>query len=153
MKRIMKTLDEIINRQDYVRVNKALVERANELAEIFANKFYELVGAWDEREDHYPPFLINVNGHEYCAKYNIRGNGIDKWTDGFRFVLFEWWNGDDRYCSKSLNCTQYGTEASYYDYVNFLNDAKDILAKLDESETKMVKDAENAIENSKNISL
>ena len=149
----MKTLDEIINRQDYVRVNKALVEKANELAEIFAKKFYELMGAWDEREDCFPPYLVRVNNRAYCAKYNIKGDGFSKWTAGYRFVRFEEWPGDKDYYSVSLNGENAWREASFYDYVNFLNDAKDILANLDEKETELVNDGDEAIENSKNISL
>lgn len=149
----MKTLDEIIKRQDYVRVNEALTERAKELAEIFANKFDELCGAWDTREISYPPHLIKVNGHEYCAMRNIyRSNGV-KYTDGIRFVLYEWWEEGNDYCQKSLNRTNYGKEASFYDYVNFLNDAKDIMAALEEKENELVKDAEQAIENAKDITL
>lgn len=149
----MKTLDQIISRQDYVRVNEALKARAKELAEIFAKKFDELCGAWDTREHDFPPYLIKVNGHEYCAMRNIyRSNGV-QYTDGIRFVLYDWWEELNDYCPKSLNRTKYGQEASFYDYVNFFNDAKDILSELDEKENELVKDAEQAIENAKDITL
>lgn len=143
----MKTLDEIINRQDYVRVNEALVNRAQELAAKFADKFDELMGSWDSRKDEFPPETINVNGHSYCAKWNIRSNNFDRFTDGIRFVVVDLYGERVR----SLNRMDYGVEASHKEYVDFLNDAKDILKQLAEVEDKLVAESEDALENAKNL--
>lgn len=147
----MKTLDEIINRQDYVRVNKALAERASELAEKFSNKFEELCGSWDSRKTEFPDKLIEVNGHKYCSKWNIYRDNFEKFTDGFRFVRVKDDPDDYGVLSYSLNRLDYGQEASHKDYVDFLNDAKDILAKLDELETEKVKSIEEALESVKDL--
>lgn len=143
----MKTLDEIINRQDYVRVNKALVERAKELCEKFANKFYELCGAWSWSCTKYPEHAVTVNGRTYCAKVgSMSGNSITSVV----WVIVEdetWYNEADllwRYKNRKPTM-------NYFDCVNFLNDAKEIARKLDEAESELVKDAEDAINNAKDI--
>lgn len=147
----MKTLDEIINRQDYVRVNEALKARGKELARKFADKFEELYGAWDSRESEFPPKTIDVNGHCYCAKWNIYRDNFDRYTDGYRFVRVKQDPYDYGKISFSLNRFDYGPEASSKDFVDFLNDAKDILAKLAEGEDELVKESEEAIENAKGV--
>lgn len=143
----MKTLDEIIARQDYVRANAALVERAREIADLFARKFNELYGAWDSRENVFPSKTIEVNGHSYCAKWNIRGENYERILCGYRFVREK--NNPTDYVS--LNNEKFGLQASWHDYVDFLNDAKGILAELDEAETELVKETEKAIKNAEDI--
>jgi len=147
----MKTLEEIISRQDYVRVNEALKARGKELASKFADKFNELYGAWDFRESDFPPKTIEVNGHQYCTKLNIYRDNFERYTDGYRFVRVKQDPSDDGTVSYSLNRFDYGFEASRKDFVDFLNDAKDILAKLSEGEDELVKECEEAIENAKGI--
>jgi hypothetical protein len=143
----MKTLDEIINRQDYVRANKALAERVRELAPIFANKIYELTdSAWRDRTER-PAFAVSVNGHSYCViVVRTIGSIIDEVTlarvydSTYRAGWEYFFNYDDlRYTSK------------HSVLLDFLNDAKDILAKLDEAESELVKESEAALENAKNI--
>lgn len=137
----MKTLDEIINRNDYVRVNKALKERASELAEKFSNKFEELYGSWDSRESEIPHKVVEVNGHKYCSKWNIYTYNFEKYTDGFRFVRVK---PDYReVLTYSLNRLDYGREASHKDYVDFLNDAKDILNWLSAGEDELTQENHN----------
>lgn len=143
----MKTLDEIINRQDYVRVNKALVERVRELAPIFAKKIYELTDfAWNNKTE-YPAFAVSVNGHSYCVLVTRTiGGRIDEvnlarvYDSTYRAGWEHFFNYDDlRYTIK------------HSVLLDFLNDAKDILAKLDEAESELVKESEVALENAKAV--
>lgn len=144
----MKTLDEIINRQDYVRVNEALKARAKELTRIFAKKFYELTGwAWMKTSE-YPDFLVNVNGHMYCAKvWRTVGGRIDE-VDFVRFY-------DETYYDEANHRSEYKSHyfsgATHQEFVDFLNDAKDILKQLAEVEDKLVAESEDALENAKNL--
>lgn len=149
----MKTLDEIISRQDYIKANNALVKRANELAQIFADKFDELVGAWNRREEDFPSHAIKVNGHQYCAMRNMYLYGVNEWySEGVRFVRYYDDAYDyDRYETKCLNHADFGKEASYDEYVDFLNDAQDIMRELDECETQRVQEIEKAIKNADGI--
>lgn len=139
----MKTLDEIISRQDYVRVNKALAERVRELAPIFAKKLYELTDfAWGNKTE-YPAFAVSVNGHSYCVLVlRTIGGRIDEVTlarvynSTYKAGLEHFFNYDNlRYTSK------------HSVLLDFLNDAKDILAKLEEAESELVKESEVALEN------
>lgn len=146
----MKTLDEIIARQDYVRANAALVERAREIADLFASKFNELFGAWDSRESDSPSRIIKVNGHSYFAKCNTYRDNCELLTDGYRFVRVKEIPHDySDYIS--LNSKKYGKQASWQDYIEFLNDAKDILTALDVAETELVKETARSIKNAENI--
>lgn len=147
----MKTLDQIISRNDYVRVNNALISRSKELARKFADKFYQICGAWDSTEQDYPPYAITVNGREYCAKWNIFYNNGRPFTRGIRFVLVEKDGYFGKATPKSLCCTDYGEEASNRNYVDFLNDARQILDKLDEAESNLVAEAEAALEAAKEL--
>lgn len=146
--RFMKTLDEIINRQDYVRVNETLAKRAKELAPIFAKKFYELTGfAW-RKTNEYPEYAIEVNGNLYCAKVS---KTVGVRIEEVRFVRFY----DKTLYNEATLMRQYKYtdlyNATHNEYVDFLNDAKDILAKLDETESELVKESEEALVNAKNI--
>lgn len=143
----MKTLDEIISRQDYVRVNKALAERVRELAPIFAKKLYELTNfAWGNKTE-YPAFAVSVNGHSYCVLVaRTIGGRIDEVTlarvydSTYKAGWEHFFKYDDlRYTSK------------HSVLLDFLNDAKDILAKLEEAESELVKESEVALENAKAI--
>lgn len=143
----MKTLNEIINRQDYVRVNKALAERARELVPIFAKKLYELTDfVWRDRTE-YPSFAVSVNGHSYCVMATRTiGGRIDEVTlvrvydSTYKVEWSYFFNYDDlRYISK------------HSVLVDFLNDAKGILAKLEEAESELVKESKVALENAKAI--
>lgn len=143
----MKTLDEIINRQDYVRVNKTLTERVRELVPIFAKKTYELTDfAWGNKTK-YPAFTIYVNSHSYCVMVaRTIGGRIDEVT--FARVYYSTYRAG---CECFFNYDDLRYTSNHSVLLDFLNDAKDILAKLDEVESKLVKESEVALENAKGV--
>lgn len=143
----MKTLDEIINRKDYVRINESLKRRSSELAPIFAKKFYELTDfAWRDKTE-YPKFAVQVNNHSYCAIVTRTIGGV---IDAMSFVrVYDstykggweyFFNYDDLF-----QCCNYSV------LLDFLNDAKDILKELSEMEDERVKEAEEALKNAKAV--
>lgn len=147
----MKTLDEIINRQDYRKLNKALKERAQVIAKKIAEKLYSLDAEWDSRKDDYPPYAVTVGQNQYACKLNIYTLNGEKSTDGVRLVVLK-----DNRCGRevkcySLCCLDYGTEANHEKFLNFLNDAREIIDKIDEFENSMVEDINSALEASANL--
>lgn len=141
----MKTLDEIINRQDYVRMNNALYQRARQLGDIALKKMVALECK-----------SLSVNGHKYMlVNTNFYYNG-EFCNSVKEFCLysydeerseFYWTLGlqDDR-CSPDK-----GSWARSCDNLTFLNDAKDLFRMLDELESRKVADIENAINLVSNI--
>lgn len=142
----MKTLDEIINRQDYVRMNNALIDRAQELAEIIRKKMEEL-----EQEELYEP-QSDVAVRVVTRKSNVGDYtflGLVK-SDGY---------GDQYYVSlqdrgslhlhNDFNC--WLSSATSEEYRKFLNHAKDFIRMLDAIETEKCDAINQALESTQDI--
>lgn len=149
----MKSLQEIINRNDYVNMNAALIKRAIEVADIIRNKMEEL------------DFEVGDVFH-----FGGKDNGIDLSLTTFResslnysevHICYEESYGYgcsetlalDVERSYNLNCGS-GTRinrARYNQFCHFLNMANTILQELDEIETKLVEQGKQALENSAEI--
>ena len=157
----MKTLDEIINRQDYQNANKALVKRAGELAIIFCEKMRNLNIIFSPTSESRPKkgMSITVNNNTYSVRrLNWYYNGeICRSEYYFTRLVFDGYDYDypSRYyfdTQANFDCDgDADNEASYKMYVAFLNDAKDIVTALDEIESSKVAEINNAIANSKDI--
>lgn len=141
----MKTLQEIINRHDYQKINSALKNRAYELAETIRAKFEELYPIWDSRKDDYPEFAVDINGRWYCVRYNVyRYNGI-KETDGTTLCVFPNHLNDTWFSLENQPHAVYATDTPNSVFVQFLNDAAKILSELDKAETELTEEAQAAI--------
>lgn len=143
----MKTLDEIISRNDYERANSALIKRANELAEIIRGKMIQL----GVKAVH----TTVRRGNAVCTSANIVLHRTPYYHNG-------------EVCSLPYNLCYKETEYDmdcYYDldekdtdgntgnnkvptnrmYIIFLNHVRNILAELDEIETEKVAACEQAL--------
>lgn len=130
-----KTLDEIINNENYTRLNASLVERSIELAEKIRSAMYfaeiKMIGDYEIR-------TVSSNGFE----------------NDFLYIAT-----DCGYCS--LEATRdYCYAGDYYreikaargkDRLKFLNDAKSILEEIDAIKEKRMKDIEEALNNVKEL--
>jgi hypothetical protein len=161
----MKTLDEIINRNDYKMENKALVKRAEQLAIFFRDKMRYFGMSYQPCEEDQPRkgMSITVNNNTYTVrKMNWYLNG-ELYKSEYYFARLVYHND---YCEgpyparyyfdyeANFNCDgDMDHEATYTIYVEFLNDAKEILKALDDIETRRVVEINNAIDNSKDIAV
>lgn len=141
----MKTLQEIIERKDYKRINSALKNRAYELAEKIHEKFEELYPIWDSRKEDYPEWAIDINGRWYCVKYNIYSYNGTKETDGTSLCILPNHLDDTWFSLENQKYSVYATETPNSVFVQFLNDAAKILSELDEAETELTKEVQAAI--------
>lgn len=141
----MKTLQQIIERNDYVRINKAMRERVREIAEIIRNKMDDL--DIEQGCDGGVTIKHGIEWHDYsvCAfKTNATTDYFlcARCAQGYFYNLendFEgYWRGD-------FGC--FMVPASPKLLVMFLNDVQQILEKLDAIETKKVSEIENALSN------
>lgn len=141
----MKTLQEIIERNDYKQINATLKNRAYELAEKIRAKFEDLMPVWDSRKDDYPDWAVDINGRWYTVKYNIyRYNGV-KETDGTTLCVFPNHLDNTWFSLENQQHSVYATKTPTSVFVQFLNDASQILKQLDEKETELVNEANAAI--------
>lgn len=152
----MKSLQEIINRNDYVNMNAALIKRAVEVAEIICNKMEEL----DFEKNESFRFGDKDNGirlslttfrdiYSDCSVTHLCICHRVYDEDGIHYDYY----AIDTECSYRLNC---GTgpfiqRASYCEFCKILNMANTILQELDEHETKLVEKGKKALENSAGI--
>lgn len=147
----MKTLQQIIDRHDYVKMNAALKTRAYELAEKIRVKFEELMPVWDSRTDAYPEWAVDISGRWYTVRYNIyRYNGTVE-TDGTTLCVFPNHLDDTWWSLEHQPHAVYATKTPASVFVQFLNDAAEILQKLDEKESELVADAEKAMNAAANL--
>lgn len=142
----MKTLDEIIKRNDYVRVTKQLRERAHELAEIIREKLVEL-DADGVRIKHENGKSVDYIVCEFTYEgFEESTLTVSSASDcGGEYYDLEGW--------KCVNHFFYGTifrEKPYYLRI-FLNDCRAILEKIDEMETKKVTECEQALKNAEGL--
>lgn len=147
----MKTLQEIIERNDYERINSALKNRAYELAVKIRTKFEQLMPVWDSRKEDYPDWAVDLSGRWYTVKYNIyRYNGV-KETDSTTLCVFPNHLDDTWYSLENQPYAAYATDTPAAVFVQFLNDAKQILKQLDEKETELVNEANAALNAAKGL--
>ena len=125
----MKTLEEVINRQDYVKLSSELNERVQELAHKVVSKMTEL----DVKE--LPEFDIDVRtvtcNSGYSERYLFDEDGRSLETK----CMF-YYGGD-------FNCKI--TPASSKSKLQFLNSCRDIFNELDSIETSKCDDIKKAL--------
>lgn len=143
----MKTLQEIIDRHDYVRVNQALKERAYELAAKIRAKFEELYPIWDVRRDDIPQYAVKVGARWYVSRYNIYRDNFERYSDGTTLNVLT--NGME--VRWTLEDNEYSTNTPASVFVQFLNDANTIVQELDKAESELVAESESALANSSNL--
>lgn len=141
----MKTLQEIIERKDYVRINAALKMRAYELAEKIRAKFEELCEIWDSRKKDYPEQAVEISDKWYCVRYNVSSYNGRKETEGTCLCVLPNKRLDDWWSLENQPHAVYATNTPASVFVEFLNDAGEILAKLDEMESDLVSEAQSAL--------
>lgn len=147
----MKTLQEIIERCDYVRINSALKTRAYELAEKIRTKFEQIMPVWDSRKDASPDWAVDIDERWYTVRYNVYCyNGVKK-TEGTTLCVFPNYLEDTWWSLEHQPHAVYATETPSAVFVQFLNDAAEILQKLDEKESELVADAEKAMNTAANL--
>jgi hypothetical protein len=130
----MKTIDEIVARNDYKNLNEALNERVKEIAEIIRKKMYYLQ---IEELDDYRICEVKANSgfsDDYLAV-----------EDEFAFRSLE--ADSSYYYCNDFNC--HVCAASYHQKLNFLNSCKRLFEELDQIETKKCEEIKKALENNK----
>lgn len=139
----MKTLDEIIKRDDYARVNDALINRAQELAAIVRKKMeqldmYELY----DRDGQIELRICTVKSNSgYSTEYLALVDENDFYksletTETYYFV-------------RDFNCRIEG--ATSKQYLQFINACRRLLNELDELETKKTEECSKALESVKDL--
>lgn len=136
----MKTLDEIISRDDYKRVNDALKNKVNELAKLVRKKMYQL----DEEE-------IYLNGIELSICTERANSGFSteylaicegESYNSLEHQFGEYFAGD--FCARI-------DPASSGAYLDFLNNARAIFNALDELETEKAEACQKALDEAKDL--
>lgn len=115
----MKTLPEVLDRNDYVRLTVSLKSKTIELAEKIRHKMEAL-----DLEDFYGYEIVKANANGYSTVYLA-------YTNGYECFSLE----DERsyYLCGNFNCR---IQAATNDMrLKFLNVAGDMLADLDKEET------------------
>lgn len=147
----MKTLQEIIDRHDYVRINAALKQRAYELAEKIRTKFEELHPVWDSRKDDLPEYAVSIGKRWYTVRYNVYAYNGAKYTEGTCLCVFPNWIEKEWWSLEHQPHAVYATDTPSDVFVQFLNDANEILQELDKAETQLVADAQSALDSTANL--
>lgn len=149
----MKSLQEIINRNDYKNMNKALINRAIEVANIIREKMQYL--DMDNGEDYSfeneirdeirlsvrSVYARSLNYSEEHLYISVRG------VYGYESFALD---TDKSYCVAG-DFTARVRRASYNQFCKFLNFANLVLQQLDEQETLLVERGKLSLENSANI--
>ena len=151
----MKTLDEIINRKDYIRMNNALIERAHEVALIIRKKMMQIGMKASKSAPGIALKEINryMNGEcIWCGISICYREEITDPEDRYYYQLdgrepFRYYSIDERTSSnESVN-----DEADSKMLLYFLNNVRNILDEIDELETEKVGEIEKAINAVSNI--
>lgn len=145
----MKTLDEIINRQDYVRLNAALIARAHEVAPIIRNKMKEI----NMKVSKTVPGIAlekttiwngNVGHDEYILCYRVEITGEDRYyCELSGCAPFKYYKLEDVISNEDI--------ANSKMFLYFMNNVRNILNEIDELETKKVSEIEKALAETSNI--
>ena len=113
----MKTVDEIISRRDYVRLNVALKKRVEEIADLINDKMKELE-------------------IKTCKDYHlIKGEECLWYDDGEYGCAY-------KFGSMSIPCTR----TNYRMNLQLLNNAQDIFCRLSAAEAEKCKQITDALE-------
>ena len=146
-----KTIDEILKRDDYARLTKAMKDRTEEIAVKVRHKMQDL-----------DLDTIKVDGltltvKEYSADYgqyhsdklSIERHCIDDYNEEYNeYVSLEDIN-ESYYLAGDYKCRITG--ASNKEALKFLNAAKKIVEYLDDTESEQVNDVNKALEETKDI--
>lgn len=146
-----KTIDEILKRDDYARLTKAMKDRTEEIAVKVRHKMQDL-----------DLDTIKVDGltltvKEYSADYgqyhsdklSIERHCIDDYNEEYNeYVSLEDIN-ESYYLAGDYKCRITG--ASNKEALKFLNEAKKIIEYLDDTESEQVNDVNKALEETKDI--
>lgn len=134
----MKTLDEIINNENYTKLNGALVARSIELAE----KIREAMQSAEIEEiGDYSIRTVRTNsGFSDTALY-IEAAVDSNWGAIPEYHSLE--TSESRYYTGDFNC--WIEAANGKDRLKFLNDAKSILEEIDKTKQKRIKDVEKVL--------
>ena len=128
----MKTLDEIINRQDYKKLNGALVARSIELAEKIRQAFYS---AEIERIGDYKIITVKSrSGYSYTS--------LCIFTEKDEYRSLE--DSETRYFAGDYNCKILSARGC--DRLKFLNCARTILDEIDAIKEERIDDMKKALE-------
>lgn len=142
----MKTLDEIISRSDYARLNTALIDRAQELAKIICQKMQEL-----DQEELYEPHS-DVAIRVVTRKSNISSYtflGLDKTDECGNHYSVSLQDRGSFYVHNDFHC--WLSSATSEEYLKFLNSAKEFICMLDELETEKCNQLNQALELTKDL--
>lgn len=146
-----KSIDEIINRDDYTRLTKTLKDRTEEIAVKVRRKMNDL----DLDEMIINGFKIVMKkysadyGQYHSDKLSIERHCIDDYNEVYNeYVSLEDIN-ESYYLAGDYNCRITG--ASNKEALKFLNSAKNIFEYLDEIETQQVNDVTKALEETKDM--
>lgn len=146
-----KSIDEIINRDDYTRLTKALKDRTEEIAVKVRHKMNDL----DLDKIDIDGLILTVK--KYSADYGQYHSdklSIERYCpvdyDGgyYEYLSLEDIN-ESYYLAGDYKCKIEG--ASNKQALKFLNSAKKIFSYLDEIETQQVNDVNKALEETKDM--
>ena len=144
-----KTLDEILNRNDYVRLSESLKEQTKEIAKRIRTKMEEL----DINTDSFDNGEIGADGVTVCVKSRKSNAGSYEYLaikrKGEYYGDGEWYSledvGKDYYFAGDFNAEIVG--ASNKEALAFLNVAKKLIEGLGEVEDKLVNSVQTALKN------
>ena len=159
---IMKTIDEILNRNDYQRMTAQLKERVEEIAHKVRLKLVELdlddeeVGLTVKDENGYKVDYVVVRcasiASNSCGSYNYLGINVSSNEDnrnGWSCLHSLEDINKDYYYAQDYNAHVHG--ATNKEALRFLNAAPQLFKMLDEVEEKQVQDVKDALFKTKNL--
>lgn len=147
----MKTLDEIINRNDYIHINGALAERTGELAVKVAEKMQEIEARCIGINDKYELRRISISPEfGYGQILSIREKNTPR---RFDYVLALTHGSNTWQSATGFGEDDYTDiyEAGTWAKLLFLNNCLNIINAIDELETRKTKEIETALESVKNL--
>lgn len=146
-----KSIDEIINRDDYARLTKTMKDRTEEIAVKVRRKMNDL----DLDEMIINGFKIVVKkysadyGQYHSDKLSIERHCVYNYNEEYNeYVSLEDIN-ESYYLAGDYKC--WITGASNKEALKFLNSAKKIFEYLDDTESEQVNDVTNALEETKDM--
>lgn len=146
-----KSIDEIINRDDYTRLTKALKDRTEEIAVKVKRKMKDL--DLDEMIINGFKIVVKKYSADY-GQYHSDKLSIERYCpvdyDGgyYEYLSLEDIN-ESYYLAGDYKCKIEG--ASNKQALKFLNSAKKIFEYLDDTESEQVNDVTNALEETKDM--
>ena len=148
---MVKTIDEILKRDDYARLTKTLKDRTEEIAVKVRRKMNDL----DLDEIYIEGLTLIVkeysadHGQYHFDNLSIKRHCIDYYNEeSDEYVSLEDIN-ESYYAYDDFNCKIEG--ASNKQALKFLNAAKKIFEYLDDTESEQVNDVNKALEETKDM--